>query len=112
MGALVAQNVLAHIGGRETSPFHYTDLGALATVGRHSAIAQLPGFKFSGLLAWWFWIALHIYFLIGFRSRIIVVVNWAWAYFTYSRGARIILGNDDVRDTDGRQEKSIQRNPI
>ena len=58
------------------------------------------------MLAWLFWVALHIYFLIGFRSRIIVIINWAWAYFTHSRGARIILGNDDVRDTDGRQEKS------
>lgn len=107
MGARVARNILAHIGGRKTTPFHYTDFGALATIGRHSAIAQLPKLRFSGLLAWWFWLALHIYFLIGFRSRLIVLINWAWAYFTYARGARIILGNDDTRDHDGRQEKDL-----
>jgi len=105
MGARVAKNMLSRIGGRPTTPFHYTDFGALATIGRHSAVAQLPKLRFSGLLAWWFWLALHIYFLIGFRSRLIVLINWAWAYFTYARGARIILGNDDTRDLHGRQEE-------
>ena len=106
MGTRVAHNILARIDGRETTQFRYTDLGTLAAIGRHSAIAQLPWLRFSGLLAWLFWVALHIYFLIGFRSRIIVIINWGWAYFTHSRGARIILGKDEVRDTDGRQEKS------
>ncbi|MEO8019501.1 MAG: NAD(P)/FAD-dependent oxidoreductase [Pseudomonadota bacterium] len=106
MGARVAQNILARIDGRATTAFHYTDFGALATIGRHSAIAQLPKLRFSGLLAWWFWLALHIYFLIGFRSRLIVLINWAWAYFTYARGARIILGNESKRDPHGRQEES------
>jgi NADH:ubiquinone reductase (H+-translocating) len=105
MGARVAKNILARIGGRATVPFRYTDFGALATIGRHSAIAQLPNLRFSGLLAWWFWLALHIYFLIGFRSRLIVLINWAWAYFTYARGARIILGNENERDPDGRQKE-------
>ena len=57
------------------------------------------------MLAWWFWLALHIYFLIGFRSRLIVLINWAWAYFTYARGARIILGNESERESDGRQKE-------
>jgi NADH dehydrogenase len=109
MGARAAHNMLALIDGRKTTPFHYTDFGALATIGRHSAVAQLPRVRFSGLLAWWFWLALHIYFLIGFRSRLIVLINWAWAYFTYARGARIILGNDVERDTHGRQEESARR---
>jgi NADH dehydrogenase len=94
MGAQAARNILARIAGRATTPFHYTDFGALATIGRHSAIAQLPNLRFSGALAWWFWLVLHIYFLIGFRSRLIVLINWAWAYFTYARGARIILGSE------------------
>jgi len=106
MGARVAKNILARIEGRTTAPFRYTDFGALATIGRHSAIAQLPNLRFSGILAWWFWLALHIYFLIGFRSRLIVLINWAWAYFTYARGARIILGNENARDPDGRQKES------
>jgi NADH dehydrogenase len=109
MGARVAKNILARIRGKPTTPFRYTDFGALATIGRHSAIAQLPKLRFSGLLAWWFWLALHIYFLIGFRSRLIVLINWAWAYFTYARGARIILGNDDTRDLHGRQEESTRK---
>ena len=109
MGAQAARNILARLAGRETTPFHYTDFGALATIGRHSAIAQLPKLQFSGALAWWFWLVLHIYFLIGFRSRLIVLINWAWAYFTYARGARIILGSENDRDSDGRQkEKSVQ----
>jgi len=105
MGARVAKNILALMGGGKTTPFHYTDFGALATIGRHSAIAQLPNLRFSGVLAWWFWLALHIYFLIGFRSRLIVLINWAWAYFTYARGARIILGNE-VGKGHGREKES------
>jgi NADH dehydrogenase len=104
MGARVAKNIRARIAGSETLPFHYTDFGALATIGRHSAIAQLPRLRFSGLFAWWFWLALHIYFLIGFRSRLIVLINWAWAYFTYARGARIILGNEVGKDHGGEKE--------
>ena len=105
MGACVAHNILARIAGDKARPFRYTDFGALATLGRHSAIAQLPRLQFSGLLAWWFWLVLHIYFLIGFRSRLIVLINWAWAYFSYARGARIILGNENERDSDGSQKE-------
>jgi NADH dehydrogenase len=105
MGAQAANNIRARIEGRETGPFHYTDFGALATIGRHSAIAQLPKLRLSGAVAWWFWLVLHIYFLIGFRSRLIVLINWAWAYFTYARGARIILGNESERNPNGRQEE-------
>jgi len=105
MGTQAARNILARIAGRATAPFHYTDFGALATIGRHSAIAQLPKLRFSGALAWWFWLVLHIYFLIGFRSRLIVLINWAWAYFTYARGARIILGNEP-EETHGSQKEN------
>jgi NADH dehydrogenase len=105
MGAQVARNILARISGQATRPFKYTDFGALATIGRHSAVAQLPKLRFSGAFAWWFWLVLHIYFLIGFRSRLIVLINWAWAYFTYARGARIIIGNDAEKDTHARQEE-------
>ena len=64
-------------------------------------MAQLPNLRFSGLFAWWFWLILHIMFLIGFRSRIIVLINWAWSYFTYERAARIILGNPAPRGVNG-----------
>lgn len=106
MGSLVAKNILARLAGRETRPFHYADFGSLATIGRHSAVAQLPNVKLSGIFAWWFWLLLHIFFLIGFRSRLIVLINWAWAYFTYGRGARIILGLESEKDTHGGPKES------
>jgi NADH dehydrogenase len=105
MGALVAKNIIARLEGRATGPFQYRDYGALATIGRHSAVAQLPKLRFSGIPAWWFWLLLHIYFLIGFRSRLIVLINWAWAYFTYARGARIILGTEAEKESHGSQEE-------
>ncbi|MBC8027461.1 MAG: NAD(P)/FAD-dependent oxidoreductase [Steroidobacteraceae bacterium] len=109
MGAYVARNILARLAGKPTQPFRYLDFGSLATIGRHSAIAQLPNLAISGAIAWWFWLVLHIYFLIGFRSRLIVLINWAWAYFTYGRGARIILGTDAERkDHGGEKESSAQ----
>jgi len=105
MGAHAADGIRARLASRPTTPFHYRDFGALATIGRHSAIAQLPNFRFSGIFAWWFWLLLHIYFLIGFRSRLIVLINWAWAYFTYARGARIILGTQNEDEIDGRKKE-------
>ena len=105
MGATAARNVLARIAGRSNTVFRYRDLGALATIGRHSAVAQLPSLRLSGILAWWFWLVLHIWFLIEFRSRLIVLINWAWSYFTYARGARIILGKESERDEHGSEEK-------
>jgi NADH dehydrogenase len=106
MGSLVARNIVALIRGLPTQAFRYRDYGTLATIGRHSAVAQLPRFKFSGVFAWWFWLWLHIYFLIGFRSRLIVLINWAWAYFTYARGARIIHGTDSKDLTHGSEKES------
>ena len=105
MGNCVADNIVARMRGRATKAFRYRDWGALATIGRHSAVAQLPRFKFSGFFAWWFWLLLHIFFLIGFRSRLIVLINWAWSYFTYDRAARIILGMTHERDFNGNEEK-------
>jgi NADH:ubiquinone reductase (H+-translocating) len=106
MGSLAAKNIRARLAGRATQPFRYSDFGSLATIGRHSAVAQLPHVKLSGIFAWWFWLLLHIFFLIGFRSRLIVLINWAWAYFTYGRGARIILGLESEKDTHGGPKES------
>jgi NADH:ubiquinone reductase (H+-translocating) len=105
MGTCAARNIESRIAGRETQPFRYRDFGSLATIGRHSAIAQLPSLRLSGIVAWWTWLLLHIYFLIGFRSRLIVLINWAWAYFTYARGARIILGTQNEDGIDGRKKE-------
>jgi NADH:ubiquinone reductase (H+-translocating) len=98
MGAHVAKNINALLDQKPTQPFRYADYGNLATIGRMAAIVDLRGIKFSGLLAWWFWLAAHIFFLIGFRNRISVLINWASAYWTFQRHARIILGKDDADD--------------
>ncbi len=94
MGRHVARSILARLRGATPSPFRYRDFGNLATIGRMAAVVDLHGLKFSGLLAWWFWLAAHVFFLIGFRNRLVVLIDWAQAYWSYQRSARIILGGD------------------
>lgn len=94
MGRHVAVAIRARLQGAGARPFRYRDFGNLATIGRMAAVVDLHGFKLSGLLAWWFWLAAHVFFLIGFRNRLVVLLNWAWAYWSYQRAARIILGKD------------------
>ena len=95
MGRCAAANLLRRLRGKPTKAFRYIDYGSLASVGRKAAVVDLavPPFgalRFSGLLAWLFWLFAHIYFLIGFRNRLIVMLEWAWAYFTFERGARVV----------------------
>ena len=97
MGRHVAQAIRARLQGRAPVPFRYRDFGNLATIGRMAAVVDLHGFRFSGLLAWWFWLAAHVFFLIGFRNRMVVMIDWAQAYWSYQRSARIILGADRER---------------
>jgi len=97
MGAHVASAIKARLAGKPTSAFRYRDFGNLATIGRMAAVVDLHGFRISGLVAWWFWLAAHVFFLIGFRNRLIVLLNWAWSYWSYQRHARIILGRDPPR---------------
>ena len=86
-----AHAALSRICRAARRPFRYVDKGNLATVGRRYAVADIRGLKLSGLPAWIVWVVVHIYFLIGFRSRVLVLLEWAWAYFTYGRGARLIV---------------------
>ena len=95
MGRVGAANVLRRLRGEPTLAFRYIDYGNLATVGRKAAVVDLsvPGFgplRFSGYFAWLFWLFAHIYFLIGFRNRLVVMLDWAWAYWTYERSARVV----------------------
>jgi NADH:ubiquinone reductase (H+-translocating) len=95
MGRAAAANLLRRLRGEPTVPFRYVDYGNLATVGRKAAVVDLtvPGLgalRFSGYFAWLFWLFAHIYFLIGFRNRLIVMLDWAWAYWTYERSARVV----------------------
>lgn len=93
-GRQAAANIVRLIKGRPTEGFHYFDKGQMATIGRSRAILQLGSLHMSGLLAWLAWLFVHIYYLIGFKNRIFVLYQWAWAYLTYRRGARLIVDKD------------------
>jgi NADH dehydrogenase len=86
--------------GNDCPPFRYRDFGMMATIGRKSAVAQLWGVHFDGLLAWLLWSAAHVYYLIGFRNRLAVMMNWMWNYFTFERGTRLITGLSGSRVQD------------
>jgi NADH dehydrogenase len=90
-GRHAGRMIEAHLDGRPTTPFHYFDKGSMATIGRHDAVAELPGgIRLTGVLGWWAWLGLHLLYLIGFRNRANVLVNWTWNYVTYDRGSRIV----------------------
>jgi NADH dehydrogenase len=89
-GRHAAGNIIRYLDGQPRQPFHYVDKGMLATIGRGAAVAKLGSIKATGFLAWLLWLFVHILFLIGFRNRIVVVLQWAWSYVTFDRGARLI----------------------
>jgi NADH dehydrogenase len=93
MGSYAGAAILDDIAGRSRRPFHYRDKGQLAVIGRGRGIADIGRFETSGFLAWFLWIFVHIFFLIGFRNRVVVMFEWAWAYLTFQRGARLITGD-------------------
>jgi len=96
-GEYVGRLIAGRLRGETTNkPFHYNDQGTLATIGRHSAIANLPWIKLTGTPAWLLWGVVHVYFLIGFRNRAAVFLNWVWAWLTYARGARLIIGEQQT----------------
>lgn len=90
-GKHVAGNIRRSLAGEPPLPFRYTDKGSLATIGRKAAVADFGRLKFSGLFAWLLWMGVHVLFLIGFRNKAAVMMEWAWAYLTYQRSARVIL---------------------
>jgi len=91
MGRHVALNIRNGLQGKATKPFRYRDYGQLATIGRNAAVAVIGKVKLSGFPAWLVWLVAHIYFLINFRNRLMVMIDWGWAYLTYQRYARIIF---------------------
>ena len=91
MGAFVARNLVFSLRGEKTRSFKYKDYGQLATIGRNAAVAMMGKLRFSGYPAWLLWLLAHIYFLIGFRNRLVVLIDWAWAYWTFERNARIVI---------------------
>ncbi len=95
-GAATAHNIGRELQGQPRQNFHYVDKGSLATIGRAAAVAQFGKIHISGFSAWLSWLFIHIFFLIGFRNRLIVLIQWAWSYFTYERGARLITGDTQL----------------
>ncbi|MFI5007646.1 MAG: NAD(P)/FAD-dependent oxidoreductase [Solirubrobacterales bacterium] len=92
MGTHAAANIVSALRGEPLQPFRYRDKGSLATIGRSRAVAVIGALKLSGFVAWAAWLLIHIFFLIGFRNRFVVLFNWAWAYLTFQRSARLIVG--------------------
>ena len=90
-GRFVADTILNELAGKDRSEFKYVDKGQMATVGRSRAIAEVSGYRFAGFFAWLVWLVVHIFFLTGFRNRFFVVLSWAWSFFTFRRGARLIV---------------------
>ena len=89
-GVVAAENIQRTIKGMAQKPFRYKDPGLLATIGRNAAVARIWGLSFSGFVAWVIWVGLHIYRIIGFRNRLVVLINWAWDYFFYDNQVRLI----------------------
>jgi NADH:ubiquinone reductase (H+-translocating) len=92
MGKHAGRQIVRDLQRQPRTPFRYVDKGDLATIGRAAAVARIGGVKLSGFLAWIIWVVVHIAYLIGFRNRVLVLLQWAWAYFTYHRGIRLITG--------------------
>jgi len=113
-GKATARNIVRDLQGQSRRDFHYWNKGSLATIGRAAAIAQFGKIHISGFVAWLSWLFVHIFFLIGFRNRLIVLIQWAWSYFTYERGARLITGDQTLpswadlqREESGSDEKRM-----
>jgi NADH dehydrogenase len=93
-GRHLAKNILADLHGRAREAFNYTDKGQMATIGRSRAVAASGKLELSGFVAWIMWLVVHIYYLTGFKNRLLVVISWAWSYLTFNRGARLIVRRD------------------
>jgi NADH dehydrogenase len=117
MGTYAADCIVADLQRKPRKPFHYNDRGSLATIGRAAAVAQFPRFKLTGYPAWLAWLFIHILFLIGFRNRILVMIQWVWSYFTYDRGARLITDEvgrlrEERKSPDSNPPKAPELEPV
>lgn len=109
MGRYCARAIRAALANRPIGPFRYRHDGSLATIGRMAAVADFGRVRLSGLLAWWVWLTAHVYFLIGFRNRLVVLIDWAEAYWSYRRGARIIFPSQRALTDRATEDLELQR---
>jgi NADH dehydrogenase len=93
---LAVKNLLRLIQSEPLKPFYYKDMGSMATIGRNQAVAELFGLRLRGWLAWLVWLFVHLMQLVGFRNRLVVLINWAWQYWFYDRAVRLIEKGDCV----------------
>ncbi|HSQ84831.1 MAG TPA: quinol oxidase, partial [Desulfobacterales bacterium] len=93
-GRFIAKNILKELDGNPREKFHYIDKGQLATIGRNKAVLEIGRLKLGGFLAWMIWLFVHIYYLIGFKNKFVVLFQWASSYLTYQKGARLIVNHD------------------
>jgi NADH dehydrogenase len=91
-GAHIGRTILDDLHMKPRTPFHFVDKGQMATIGRSRAVIEIGKIRMSGFPAWLTWLAVHIYYLTGFQHRLLVVLQWAWSYLTFGRGARLIVG--------------------
>jgi NADH:ubiquinone reductase (H+-translocating) len=105
-GRYVAKAVKARLRGREPDPFRYRDKGNVATIGRSRAVADIKGLRVSGFPAWLLWLGVHIFYLIGFQNRILVLIRWSFSFFTRGRGGRVI---EEFEEADERATMAVGR---
>jgi NADH dehydrogenase len=110
-GRHVAKVIRRSLEGKPREPFHYWDKGSLATIGRAAAVGEIRELHISGFIAWLAWLFVHIFFLIGFRNRVLVMIQWAWSYLTYERGARLITGSSNLPGWAGMHPMSSNATP-
>jgi NADH dehydrogenase len=109
-GKYAATLILARLRNEKTKPFHYFDKGSLATIGRNAAVAQIGPFQFSGILAWLTWLFVHLLYIVEFENRLLIAMQWAYDYFTYNRGARLITGQDlRGQDLTGQEQETTAK---
>jgi NADH dehydrogenase len=97
-GKTLAKNFQRKWAGKEQVPFEYKDKGSMATIGKHKAVVELPGFKFQGYFAWMVWMALHLMLILSVRNKVVVFYNWAWSYLTGDSSLRLILRDERDRE--------------
>jgi NADH dehydrogenase len=108
MGQYVAKEIRRRVANQESKPFSYWDKGSLATIGRSKGIAQIGKIHLSGLIAWATWLFVHLIYLIGYRNRFFVLLNWGWQYLSWQSGARLITGSDQLPGwKDSKDEPSV-----
>jgi NADH dehydrogenase len=106
-GGYVARLICARLRGRSLPPFRYRDWGSMATIGRHAAVAEMMGLRFSGYPAWLAWLFVHLMALVEFQNRQLVFLQWAWSYFSHNRSARLITGSTLSRERGTAIESSV-----